>query len=448
MYSTKSLLLLFMINKLLASSNGINRNLLISNDHFDLNTSILNNIRGGSKTHKKTKKGKKQKLKAKENKKMLADAMKGSDSGKILGDAIRERKDVLLKDSSLQEEPSCEKIDASLASVSFSLGCSTTFDSMKDHPPSTIKAYFLNSHGGTYIFQCIMSLLTSIFACVCILSQNYVQLFCMRRALQCTFFKHVSSFISASILSARHISDIGFHEALKRVQENFSSRDPVAQYLFYTGLLLIWIPRGKKEMSSYPWYLQHKGSTFCLLAPLLFREVINLIWIMADILFLLDDDPQSNHRFISLVKSMLFKPAHSIMNLLFLPSNWMSSNQLDRQKLLAKLVSRISLCFEIMTSLLIFMDSAITVWQWTISFTSTDFLKLGKNSICLYLYFQFLIRRKQKMTDLVQSLRGGATSFSHRVLDILLLPRKSMGWDIDQQNIHSTSAIISDIIGL
>jgi hypothetical protein len=54
--------------------------------------------------------------------------------------------------------------------------------------------------------------------------------------------------------------------------------------------------------------------------------------------------------------------------------------------------------------------------------------------MCAYLYFNFLMVRRKKISSLVSTLRGGAIHVPGRILDILLEPKREMGFEVDSDD--------------
>ena len=87
--------------------------------------------------------------------------------------------------------------------------------------------------------------------------------------------------------------------------------------------------------------------------------------------------------------------------------------------------------------ILIVVDSLKSFWYLSLApmTTRSSFWRLVKRLVCAKLYTQFLLVRKQRISELMSTIRGGAMQLPERVLDTLLDPKKAMGLDID---IHGT----------
>mmetsp|Transcript_3555 Transcript_3555/g.7491 ORF Transcript_3555/g.7491 Transcript_3555/m.7491 type:complete len:588 (+) Transcript_3555:118-1881(+) len=245
-------------------------------------------------------------------------AMKDSDTAHTLGEAIRARAHILRKD----KLPYAERtFDSALVSLGLSLGTAgldvdeddivsastddgdseegdedaeskaTTTTTMAYYQyghhnqqqnqqyvqPSTsavIANYFLKTHGGTHLLQCVLSLLASVLGMACLVlppfpsaaalvaatasnnnnnkvaSVTSVQL--SRRILNSTtkhqllqqtlllaMAKHVSALVGAVILGAQRIPTLGIRNARRHLE--LVALDPVGQYLFYCSILVVWL---------------------------------------------------------------------------------------------------------------------------------------------------------------------------------------------------------------
>mmetsp|Transcript_29104 Transcript_29104/g.44981 ORF Transcript_29104/g.44981 Transcript_29104/m.44981 type:complete len:589 (-) Transcript_29104:82-1848(-) len=298
---------------------------------------IIDSIRGGAievvdktpKKKKKSSKSSKTKGTTKTNTPPTSDeededaklaintAMKDSDTAHTLGEAIRARAHILRKD----KLPYAERtFDSALVSLGLSLGTAgldvdeddivsvtdsgdseegdedaeskaTTTTTMAYYQyghhnqqqnqqyvqPSTsavIANYFLKTHGGTHLLQCVLSLLASVLGMACLVlppfpsaaalvaattssnnnnkvaSVTSVQL--SRRILNSTtkhqllqqtlllaMAKHVSALVGAVILGAQRIPTLGIRNARRHLES--VAVDPVGQYLFYCSILVVWL---------------------------------------------------------------------------------------------------------------------------------------------------------------------------------------------------------------
>jgi hypothetical protein len=132
----------------------------------------------------------------------------------------------------------------------------------------------------------------------------------------------------------------------------------------------------------------------------------------------------------------------AMMSLLVTPKTWRSSNAAQRQTILARLVSKISLFMEVGVGLLMLCDCLIMSIRYIFINTGGQirFHILMKSIICTRLYLGFLWTRRKNISKLIESMRGGAIAAPIYILDVLLHPSSSMGIDTQSLSSLSTSA--------
>ena len=103
---------------------------------------------------------------------------------------------------------------------------------------------------------------------------------------------------------------------------------------------------------------------------------------------------------------------------------------------MAKLVAKASLFFEILTGFIIAYDGVRALSDYTLSPVGArpTTLSVAKRIMCAFLYFNFLMVRRKKISSLVSTLRGGAMHVPGRILDILLEPKREMGFEVDSDD--------------
>lgn len=248
-------------------------------------------------------------------------AMKDSDTAHTLGEAIRARAHILRKDKLPFHE---RTFDSALVSLGLSLGTAgldvdedeiiTSSSSGEEDlsadkkvqdtkksammayyqyghcheqqnqqfvQPSTsavIANYFLKTHGGTHLIQCVLSLLASVLGMLCLvlppfpssstigttttnsspsstttkvivisssaaLSKRILHSTMKYQLLQQTLLvamaKHISAIAGAVILGAQRIPTLGIRSARRYLE--MVALDPVGQYLFYCSILVVWL---------------------------------------------------------------------------------------------------------------------------------------------------------------------------------------------------------------
>jgi hypothetical protein len=129
-----------------------------------------------------------------------------------------------------------------------------------------LSEYFVMTHGGTHIAQCLLSLLASILGVSCLLLPSFplhglgmtiggsntdakafsrhillstTKCQLLQQTLLVAMTKHASGIIGAINLGAHQIPRAGIRDARRRIE--LVASDPVGQYLFYCSLLAVWI---------------------------------------------------------------------------------------------------------------------------------------------------------------------------------------------------------------
>lgn len=435
----------------------------------------------------------------------IKEAMKrNKDTAAALGDAIRSRADVLRADDRTRPaSPPMHGIDASIASLSLGLGSSDPAAARAklaaaagavsgdgevdgagtDHhdgggvevaSSAVLANYFLQSHGGAHGVQSLLSLLSVMAGLGALFlpppavaadgtvptgTRGWIKLILLRRCLLCALAKHAAGLVAVTTLSARRIPAVGLKETRKRIEA--LALDPVAQYLFYCSLLLVWAPSlmastgavaaaaGKKAAKKaaaatasaivapkVPWWFDGKTtsfySTLCLLGPILLREVVSTTWVVSDVFVILASSGSADGAEPFLL-SAARGSVDALLNLLFTTSRWKEADAATRQKLLAKLVAKASLFLELLTGAILAYDGVRALSDYTISPVGArpTMMSVAKRAMCAYLYFNFLLVRRKKISSLVTTIRGGAAHVPGRILDILLDPKMEMGFEDD-----------------
>ena len=439
----------------------------------------------------------------------IKEAMKrNKDTAAALGDAIRSRADVLRADDRTRPaSPPMHGIDASIASLSLGLGSSDPAaaraklaaaadaasgdggevdGTSTDHhdgggvevaSSAVLANYFLQSHGGAHGVQSLLSLLSVLAGLGALFlpppavaadgtvstgTRGWIKLIFLRRCLLCALAKHAAGLVAVTTLSARRIPAVGLKETRKRIEA--LALDPVAQYLFYCSLLLVWAPSlmastgavaaaaGKKAAKKaaaatasaivtpkVPWWFDGKTtsfySTICLLGPILLREVVSTAWVVSDVFVILASSGSANGAEPFLL-SAARGSVDATLNLLFTTSRWKEADAAMRQKLLAKLVAKASLFLELLTGAILAYDGVRALSDYTISPVGArpTMISVAKRAMCAYLYFNFLLVRRKKISGLVTTIRGGAAHVPGRILDILLDPKMEMGFEDDSDD--------------
>lgn len=409
---------------------------------------------GGHETRRKKKKTRKKSSLKREIKTSNEISEKiRDDPAKMMGDAIRARSAELLQDDLTMTRDANGggggRGGTMFTSLSYAIGTSDQLHHEEEgggvEPPASavIANYFLKSHGGVHGVQSITSLLSILFGFGTYLTPKTnlgLKSRLMQRSLICAFAKHLSGFLGAATISAGSIPDIGWKRTRMAI-ENLAL-DPVAQYLFYCALLIVWSNNNTNKsivkgdiMSalSFPWWLKDDKwrplCLTCILTPILLREVVNTIWVLSDVMVLYHSakSPDSSPAVLNTGKALL----DVLMSLLVTPQVWRHANGAQRQRILAKLVGKVSLGFEVGMCLLLLYDAMRAFVDFSIAPMASrpSLLSVAKRILCARLMVNFILVRRRKVLDLVTDIRGGAMRFPDKVLDCLLEPSKAMGLD-------------------
>lgn len=425
-------------------------------------------------------------------KQRITEALREKDSAQALGDAIRERSEQW-RPSGINNNVNTEEnndnaaststnlvssLQSSVTSVGWALGASDhrtrplsqqqedddiDAGGVPTAPTSIVVHYFLKSHGGAHALQCLCSVLAAMagVGAVIISSSHHptLQLALLRRCLMFAMIKHVSGLIAASWMTAQGIPLIGYRQAVRWMQE--LATDPVAQYTFYTADLLLWLPQGesdtrkqqihrKMEMTTAAtaqaspqttqWWQNYQFIPLLVTGPVLLREIVSTLLVISDVLVLWSFSSTSGsfqhiQRLLNVVQSIV----DAFMSLLVSPTVWRSAHSAQRQAILAKLTSKLSLSLEFAVGLFLTMDAAFAMTSFLFNLsTKSSFWSLCKKLLCTRLYLEFLWTRRRKIQRLATSIRGGAAQMPLYVLSVVLHPRLSMGLTWDEGTITST----------
>jgi len=392
--------------------------------------------------------------------------MKEKTTAQAMGDAIRDRAHILNQDNNNIDELPSSFEDKVVTSLGWSLGMSATprtpgavaaAPGVQVSQTAVVANYFLSSHGGMHGIQSLCSLGCVVFGSMALVldQQDQVASY-IKQTLASAILKHTFGLVGAISVTSILIPEIGLRKARKRLEG--IAQDPVSQYMAYSVLLFVWtsvstgvgkIPNiwigGKNILTKY--------TPLVLLAPILLREIISTIWVIADVLVLVssatstnedEQDSNSSSKITSTVVGAVLKFGHSmtniVMSLLVTPETWRSAGIPKQQEILAKLVSRASLAFEVLVGVMLGIDttstflftysSLVAVNPTTTSTTQQErpsFVKLAIKLTLARFYWNFLQAKRKKIVKLVSNIRGGSVQLPVKILDILLHPGESMG---------------------
>ena len=399
----------------------------------------------------------------------------------MLGDAIRERADHLLSSPpscSERRKPLLDQIDQAVDSVGWALGASDQLESLVAQPQRTglnnnegvdeetgsVEAsttsvfvhYFLRSHGGAHAVQSACSLLATLTGVgamllpllpptkkdVTSLPVSEATLGLIRRCLIFAMMKHISGMLAAGALVARAIPEVGLRNARGWIQGLV--QDPVSQYVFYGACVSFWLPTAAAAAAQPRWWQAFSSVPLLLVGPIVFRELVNTVFVISDVMVLWRCSNQSDkregqastvlQRILELTKTTL----DALMSIIVSSKVWRSADAIQRQAILAKLVGRTSLVGEVLVGLFMSID-AITLLFFALYPTKSrlPFGSVLKSCLCAQLYLRFLLVRRRKISRLATKIRGGAARFPLYVLDVLLDPATAMGLTNEQKTKQS-----------
>lgn len=354
----------------------------------------------------------------------VRDALQDTDAADALGQAIRNHADELRND----ETKMINDDYSTMRSLGWAMGAADhdLIGGIQVAPASVMANYFLKSHGGAHGLQSICSILAAATGFAAILvpqTKIATRLALIKRCLIFAMVKHVSGLLAGSFVAAQSIPLTGYRRAVEWMKD--LANDPVSQYVFYTAIMLLWLP-STKSSSTIPldyWWKLYQAVPIIILAPILLREVMSTVFVISDILLLQatlakkDESPDNK-----LLRNLLIASStmvNAAMSLLVTSARW-NTSVIERQEILAKLVSRLSIVFELVTGLILAADVAFTV-------AGGGFMKMAKQALCLRLYLQFLWIRRKKIERLAREIRGGAGVVPFYILDVLMDPRGAMG---------------------
>jgi hypothetical protein len=326
--------------------------------------------------------------------------------------------------------------------------------SVEVSPSAVLAHYFLHSHGGAHAIQSACSLLAVFWSTIAVVtipkqmttSTQWLRTsILLRRALLCATMKHLTGLLATTGVTARAIPHVGFAQARRWMEQ--LARDPISQYVLYTALIMVWLhttttitTNTQASVTTLPWFWTvpkiGRILPYFLLGPVCLREVISLTWVISDVLLLLHQTSSSSKS--NTISTFLFRSAHALtdalLSLLVTPVVWRSSTLVQRQVILAKLTAKLSLAMEVVTGLILFVDTIVALsFLGGLNRIKSVLLKL----LCARLYWNFVWVRRSKIQNLAQQIRGGAAYVPIRILDALYDPCSAMG--ISKPNIPSQS---------
>jgi hypothetical protein len=371
---------------------------------------------------------------------------------------LRDSGDILRQDK-INGDPLLESIDGSVASVGRAMGASdfdkqTAGDAggVDASPSSVIANYFLKSHGGAHLLQSASSLLATACALGAVFMTTKFSsldadgavgnarwtLVLLRRTMIFAMIKHVSGLLASASLAAKAIPEIGIPQSRKWMEDIV--REPVAQYVFYTALILLWLPSktfllAPSEMSSKAiattwWWPRARWIVSCLVGPILLREIVSNMLVISDILVLWSVGSNNDNAILETLLSTSQSIVNAIMSLLVSPTKWRSADPAGRQEILAGLISKVSLFLEAGVGAILVVDLAIGFIRMILGVLGgrLAWYEILTKLIVIRLYVHYLVWiRRKNLSKLGMEIRGGAAQLPFWLLDTLDDPAKALG---------------------
>jgi hypothetical protein len=345
-----------------------------------------------------------------------------------------------------EEDPVLQSIDWSVGSLGQALGASDRIrregGGVQASQSSVIANYFLKSHGGAHGLQCLCSALATLSGLGAVAlnasSKRNAAIGLTYTMLQRTFLfamlKHVSGMLAAASIAAKAIPRIGLSQSRQWMEKLVL--DPVSQYVFFNALMLLWLPKKQRVVQGACWWWSSSGKWIIpmMLGPILIREVISNMLVISDVLVLWsvggkDDSSASSSDGIETVLKVSQSIINAVMSLLVTPTAWRSADAAQRQAILSKLVSRVSLVLEVAIGCLMLLDAVFGLFgaAFFSGAKRPSFVESLTRLICVRLYIHFLWVRRSKIKKLGLKMRGGASKLPFYVLDVLDHPGKALG---------------------
>lgn len=326
------------------------------------------------------------------------------------------------------DDPLLKSIEWSISSVGHAMGASdhrmSEGGGVEAATTSVVANYFLKSHGGVHGLQFVCSFLATISGLGFLRFKSSPQgLTMLQRTLIFAMIKHVSGVLGAAFIAAKAIPKIGLSNAKQWMEKLVL--DPVSQYVFFTALVLVWLPSALKLDSC--WWWGKTPLTLVLVGPILIREIISNALVLSDVLVLLHISGDSE--LVDSVLKVANSTVNAVMSLLVSARTWRAADPSKRQAILANLVSQTSLGMEFGVGLLMLADTmhALSKFAFASGLLRPSFPEILSKLLCIRLYIHFLWIRRRKIAKVAMNVRGGALKFPFWFLDIFDHPLGAMG---------------------
>lgn len=352
-----------------------------------------------------------------------------------------------MRSEGTSDDPSLESIDRMVSSVGRAMAASdfvADAGGVEASPEAVIANYFLKSHGGAHLLQTACSLMAQMFAMGSIfVTAKYSAkaavgnaewtLAFLRLTMVFAMVKHISGLIASASLAAKAIPKIGISQSRKWMEDIV--REPVAQYVFYSALVLLWLPlRAFQDatgtVSTMWWWPKQRFIVTLLVAPILLRELVSNLLVAYDMVVLWDVASKDENAILEMVLKYSQSAVNAIMSLVVSPEKWRSADSAGRQEILAGVVSKSSLFAESGVGAILVIDALVGLLRMVFGIFGgrPAFYEIVLKAVIIRLYVHFLVyTRRKNISKLVTEMRGGAAQLPFWLLDTLYDPAKALG---------------------
>lgn len=355
-----------------------------------------------------------------------------------------------MRNEGTSSDPVLESIDRSVASVGRAAGASD-FDAdaggVEASPEAVIANYFLKSHGGAHLLQTACSVMAQIFGIGSLFmvvkysakdasaaaGNAKWTLALLRQTMIFAMIKHISGLLASASLAAKAIPKIGISQSRKWMEDIV--REPVAQYVFYTAMMLLWLPGKAFEdatstVSTIWWWPKQRWITTLFVAPILMREVVSNILVLYDTMVLWSVTSKDDNAILEKLLQYSQSIVNAVMSLVVSPEKWRSADSAGRQEILATLVSKTSLFAECGVGAILAVDLVVGFMRVVFGILGGRpvWHEMLTKIVIVRLYVHYLVwARRTNIVKLATEIRGGAAQLPFWVLDSLYDPAKALG---------------------
>ena len=203
------------------------------------------------------------------------------------GESIEKTEDDGVED--VKPQANMDEMDDHVILIDSSIGSSSLIDPSEDF---SLSEYFLSQHSYLYPVQCISSLLVLITGMGSLSAENDgIATILIRRALLFAGVKYLMSLVACGIVLGKGIEKIGLQATrTSKVQELLTGKSSerrkyagVSAHCFvYCLILWLWIPLSNSK--SFVGRGKVPQTRLFVVAPILLREAVNIVWTIVQLL--------------------------------------------------------------------------------------------------------------------------------------------------------------------